>query len=75
MLTPVGESSRGKQQTSELQDFKRLHNRDFKFPQNFKRLPKTSKDFKRLQGTSKDFKGLHETSKDFTGLHGLRETS
>jgi hypothetical protein len=60
---------------SKLQDFKtskdftRLHNRDFKFSQNFKRLPKTSKDFKRLQETSRDFKGLQETSRDFMRLH------
>jgi hypothetical protein len=79
---------RGKQHTSGLQDFTRLHNRNFKFSQNFKRLPKTSKDFKRLQktsrdfkrlqGTSRDFKRLHETlrtSRDFIGLHRFHETS
>jgi hypothetical protein len=75
-------NTRGKQQTSGLQDFKRLHNRDFKFSQNFKRLPKTSKDFQRLQETSKDFKRLPKTFKDFKRLQetsrdfmGLHETS
>jgi hypothetical protein len=53
---------------SRLQDFKTskdftgLQNRDFKFSQNFKKVPKTSRNFKRLHETSYDFLRLHGTS-------------
>jgi hypothetical protein len=69
---------------SRLQDFKTskyftgLHNSDFKFSENFKRLQetswnfielhRTSWDFMRLHGTSWDFVRLHKTSRDYLGL-------
>jgi tetratricopeptide (TPR) repeat protein len=71
--------ARGKQQTSGLQDFKKLHKTSqqrlqifTKLQKTSKKLPKTSKDFQRLQKTSKDFKRLQETSRDFKRL---QETS
>jgi len=49
--------SRGKQQSSRFEDFKRL--------QIFERLRKASKDFKRLRKTSREFTRLHDTSTNF----------
>jgi hypothetical protein len=72
-------TTRGKQRTSRLQDFKRLHETatartsDFsKTSKDFERLRKTSKDFRRLQKTSNDFKRLQTPSKD---CMRLQETS
>jgi hypothetical protein len=57
--------SRGKQQTSGLQDFKRLQKTSWDFGIETSNFQKTSKDFQRLSKTSNDFKRLQETSGDF----------